>query len=140
MKKSPLVPCTACQRHVRAGESSCPFCGESGPRVAPPLRMPKGRLSSLLVMTFHAAAVTAVTGCGGQVDQPAPPTSTGGAAGHAGATGSGGSVSTGGRGIDDMGGSGGTDVAGAGGTIELGTGGDFSQGGAVPIYRATPQG
>lgn len=25
----PLVPCSACRRHVRAGESSCPFCRAS---------------------------------------------------------------------------------------------------------------
>lgn len=136
MTKRPLLPCSACERHVRAGESTCPFCGGPGPGAAAALRTPKGRLSSLLVMTFHAAAVTAVGGCGGEVSEPAPPTSTGGAAGHAGASGSGGA---GGRGVDDTS-SGGRPDMGTGGTIDLGSGGDFSTGGAVSIYRATPKG
>lgn len=140
MTKRPLLPCAACERHVRAGASTCPFCGAPGPGAAPPLRGPKGRLSSLLVMTFHAAAVTAVSGCGGEVTEPAPPTSTGGASGHAGAPGSGGVQATGGHGVDDPGSSGGRPDMGTGGTIDLGTGGDVNAGGAVSIYRATPKG
>lgn len=138
MTKPPLVPCTLCERHVRAGEANCPFCGEPGPSAAPPLRAPHGRLTSLMVMTFQAAAVSAaVTGCGGNVSEPDPSEATGGAAGQAGASGGGGSQGSGGSGDQ---GSGGRPSPGAGGRIDLGTGGDFSRGGAVPIYRATPRG
>jgi hypothetical protein len=143
MSQFPLVPCVGCQRHVRVGEAQCPFCGEKGPRVARPLRVPKGRLSSLLVMTFQAAAVTAVAGCGAEVSEPGPPTSTGGASGHAGESGSGGSVSAGGGGSDDTSTGGRPGMGGEGGAFEFGTGGDSSQGrggGPVPIYRATPRG
>jgi hypothetical protein len=158
MTKPPLVACAACERHVRAGEPRCPFCGAVGSiAAAPPLRVPKGRLSSLLVMTFHAAAAAATTvGCGGETSDPVPPNS-GGTAGHAGtggrgvvgtggeetgdgnATGSGGfSTGSGGRSP----GSGGSANPGTGGLTEVGTGGDPWQGrgGAVPIYRATPRG
>lgn len=165
MTKRPLVPCTACERHVRAGEARCPFCGASGSIAAPPvLKAPKGRLSSLLIMTFHAAAATATIGCGGETSDPVPPNSSGGTAGRAGTggrgvlgtggeepgmgnvTGSGG-FETGSGGFDTglgarANGSGGSGNTGSGGVIDVGTGGDLSQGrgGAVPIYRATPRG
>ena len=147
MTQRPLVPCTACERHVRAGELSCPFCGSEGSIPAPPvLRVPKGRLSSLLIMTFQAAAATTL-GCGGETSDPGP--SSGGAAGKPG-TGGRAIVGTGG---EEMG-SGGFDTGtggkskgtggreGTGGLIYVGSGGDVSQGrgGSIPIYRATPKG
>jgi hypothetical protein len=164
MTKRPLVPCTACERHVRAGESRCPFCGALGSvQAAPLLKTPKGRLSSLLVMTFQAATATAAIGCGGETADPVPP-NTGGTAGRAGSggsgvigtggeqagtgdvTGSGANTGTGGFDTGTGGkatGSGGSDNQGTGGVIDFGTGGDPWQGGrggAVPIYRATPRG
>ena len=156
MTKRPLVPCIACERHVRAGECRCPFCGALGSvGAAPFLKIPKGRLSSLLVMTFQAATATAAIGCGGETADPVPPNS-GGTAGRAGSggsgvigtgdvTGSGANTGTGGFGAGSGGkatGSGGSANTGSGGVIDVGTGGDPWQGrgGAVPIYRATPRG
>lgn len=160
MTKRPLVPCTACERHVRAGESRCPFCGALGSvGPAPLLKAPKGRLSSLLVMTFQAATATAAIGCGGETADPVPP-NTGGTAGRGGSGGSG-VISTGGdqTGTGDVSGSGansgtGGFDTGTGGTtsgnggddgtggLVIGNGGEPFQGrgGAVPIYRATPRG
>jgi hypothetical protein len=148
MNQQPLVPCTACQRHVRADESRCPFCGATGAKPAPlRAKLPAGRLSSLLVMTFHAAATTAVIGCGGETSTPDP--SSGGAAGHAGSASRAGSVgtgdTTGSGGFDFNEGRGGTGTGGrtaeTGGTNLFETGGNTtSQGGAVPIYRASPKG
>ena len=158
----PLVPCTACERHVRAGESRCPFCGALGSvGAAPLLRAPKGRLSSLLIMTFQAATATAAIGCGGETSDPLPP-NTGGTAGRGGsggsgvigtgeqtgtgdASGSGASTGTGGFDTGTGGkatGSGGTNDGTGGLVIDVGSGGDPWQGrgGAVPSYRATPRG
>src|SRR5262245_41215569 len=158
MTQRPLVPCTECERHVRAGESRCPFCGAAGSiGAAPLLKAPKGRLSSLLIMTFQAATATAAIGCGGETSEPLPPNSSGGTAGRAGSGGSK-AIGTGGEhtgtgGYDGAGGfdtgsggkqpgSGGTVNPGTGGVIDFGSGGDPWQGrgGAVPIYRATPRG
>src|SRR5262245_36197024 len=124
MTYRPLVPCTACERHVRAGELSCPFCGKEGSIPAPAvLRVPKGRLSSLLIMTFQAAAATTL-GCGGETSDPGP--STGGAAGKAGT----GGKETFGTGGEDTG-SGGFGT-GAGGRA-MGTGGREGAGGFIVV-------
>jgi len=75
-----LVPCPACARHVRANESSCPFCataiGAVPERVLSPA--PSDRLLARVAVTFAAAAATALTACGKEpTDKPVPaPTNT----------------------------------------------------------------
>jgi hypothetical protein len=55
-----LVPCPSCSRHVRAAESSCPFCASTlpvqvvGPRAAAPKRV--GRLALLGAGAFAVGA------------------------------------------------------------------------------------
>jgi hypothetical protein len=55
-----LVPCSSCSRHVRASESSCPFCASTlpvqvvGPRAAAPKRV--GRLALLGAGAFAVGA------------------------------------------------------------------------------------
>jgi hypothetical protein len=57
-----LVPCPSCSRHVRASESSCPFCASTLParvvgqphRSAPPTRV--GRLALLGAGAFAVGA------------------------------------------------------------------------------------
>lgn len=60
---SRLVLCTACERHVRRSESTCPFCG--GGVVAPPAALPRGpalKRAALLVSGI-AAASASLAGC-----------------------------------------------------------------------------
>lgn len=70
-----LVPCTECARHVRASESTCPFCGAEIAAVAPRelSPMPADRLLARAAITFAAAAATAVTACGKTDVPPQPP-------------------------------------------------------------------
>lgn len=59
-----LLVCTGCQRHVRAREALCPFCGEMLPmslRRRRPI-LPKTRLGRAATLAFGAALAT--TGCG----------------------------------------------------------------------------
>lgn len=53
-------PCTACRRHVRAGDETCPFCGAAAPAprvaVSPTSRLTRGALF---------AFATTVAACGG---------------------------------------------------------------------------
>lgn len=64
---SVLVPCTSCSRHVRAAESTCPFCGHDLPANlasrAVPSPSPTRRLDRLATFTF-AVGLT-VAACGG---------------------------------------------------------------------------
>lgn len=58
-----LVPCTACARHVRTSDASCPFCG--APVSAAPAAKPEPGIERALTraaITFAAAA--AVSACG----------------------------------------------------------------------------
>lgn len=141
MTQRSLVPCATCQRHIRAGEATCPFCGAEGPTETVASRAPKGRVTRLMLMTFRAGAVSAAvtTACGGDVEGPGPPTSTGGTTGRGGSgavQGSGSDTSAGGA-I----GTGGQSAGGTGGATDpAATGGDMSYGGATPIYSATPAG
>jgi len=65
-----LHPCPSCARHLRAGESACPFCEAPlpagfGASTSPaPAGRPRGRVSSRAALLFFAA--TAATACGGQ--------------------------------------------------------------------------
>jgi hypothetical protein len=85
---SDLHPCTACRRHVRIDERTCPFCAAALSPGAPPA-LPVGRLTRAAV--FTAGAALAGAACGGKtapaqdpidntaaaidagVDEPQPP-------------------------------------------------------------------
>ncbi len=59
-----LIACTGCRRHVRASESTCPFCGA---RVdGAPRSVPLGRRSRAAI--FASAATLAA--CGGKKQEP----------------------------------------------------------------------
>jgi hypothetical protein len=58
-----FVACEVCARHVREGDSACPFCGASAPVVAPP-RAIRGRLSRAAMHAAGAAgAVITLSDC-----------------------------------------------------------------------------
>lgn len=64
-----FVGCTACGRHVRAGDPRCPFCGVSTPE-ARPLRTITERLTRAAMHAAGAAgAVVAIGDCGGETHQ-----------------------------------------------------------------------
>jgi len=65
-----LLPCPACDRHVRIIESFCPFCGATLPlsyQGVGAARVPTRRLGRAAIVAFGAAALI---GCGGD-DAPA---------------------------------------------------------------------
>jgi len=78
---SALVPCNACHRHVRASETSCPFC-RAALVIDPSARPgdPTTRLGRAAIFAFRASAALALStasacgGGGGQV-YGGPPTS-----------------------------------------------------------------
>jgi hypothetical protein len=83
---SRLVPCSACDRHVRLSEEECPFCGAAmGVDGIPQIvARPKHRLGRAALFAFGAAAagVVAIGGCGdddGSIVSPygAPPADSG---------------------------------------------------------------
>lgn len=124
-----LIPCRACQRHVRSSELSCPFCGvalsdEQRASAAPVL--PRRRLGRAALFTFGATLLG-----GAACDSDAP----GGkdAATDASNVDGGGS---GGKGGNATGGSG-TGGQGGGSGGQSGTGGAGS-GGIAPPYGITP--
>jgi hypothetical protein len=55
-----LVPCSACSRHIRASEASCPFCGGT-----PPAQRPARQTADTRGLSRAAALalVTALAGC-----------------------------------------------------------------------------
>lgn len=57
-----LMPCPACQRHVRADETECPFCARS----LAPVRRAAGAALGL-------AAAAALAGCPETAPSPPPP-------------------------------------------------------------------
>ncbi len=100
-----LAPCTECNRHARATEGSCPFCG-AALNTAEHVPMPNRRMSRAAIVAFGAslAAGFVATGCGSDDDDAGSGGSagtggsaTGGAAGSGGATGGQGGA-TGGQG------------------------------------------
>lgn len=139
---SRLVPCVACNRHVRTSAEACPFClvpRALAAREEEPLPLLPARMGSLAVMTFRAAALgVALNACGGEAEKPKPTgqggsTAQGGSSANAGAppdTSSGGANATGGGTSEGTGG-----VTGISGAPNNNTGG-----GPTPIYRATPRG
>jgi len=59
---SRFAPCPECARHVKEGDSACPFCGAGVSFVSVPApRTAAGRLSRSAL--FAASAVLATTGC-----------------------------------------------------------------------------
>lgn len=69
-----LLPCPACERHVRVTESLCPFCGDALPlayQSAGAANLPTKRLGRAAKFAFGAAVAgaMAVSGCG---DDSAP--------------------------------------------------------------------
>lgn len=77
-----LRPCSGCGRHVRASETSCPFCATTLEAVADAPARAVGRVGRAALFAFGAAAaVTSVGACdGGTTPAPdaAPMVDTGG--------------------------------------------------------------
>ncbi len=68
---SPLVPCEACSRHVRAVETACPFCDAPRTTSHGPIAPPFGRPLSRAAIVFATAAAT--TACGKTTTDVRPP-------------------------------------------------------------------
>ncbi len=79
---SHLAPCHGCDRHVRADEVACPFCGE-GVRPSAPPALPTRRLSRAARLVF-GATVAASLGLGGCTDSHGPGDDAGAAPADAG--------------------------------------------------------
>ena len=61
-----LEPCSGCSRHVRVGESTCPFCGQAlALESLPPRAVPSKRLGRAATFAFGASVVgaTALVAC-----------------------------------------------------------------------------
>lgn len=134
---TPLVPCPECARHVRASETSCPFCRASleASRVSDPL-LPTERLGRASLLGFQglvraglvAATSSALLACsdveGGAA--PVPPyglPAVGGTTSSGGVGGAGGSTDNGGAAGESFAGESG--AAGEGGAAgEAGAGGE----------------
>src|ERR1700733_12567178 len=129
---SHLIPCLSCQRHVRASDERCPFCGVallSEQRASAPPRLPGRRLGRAALFTFGATlfgaaacssgssgtdagkdtAADSATGTGGSTGSGGSSGGSGGGSGSGG-SGSGGQVGSGGSGGPD----GGNDAKGRG--------------------------
>ncbi len=61
---SHLSPCDSCDRHVRCGDDTCPFCGASI-TARRPVEQPPGRLGRAALFAFGTAVAATVTlsGC-----------------------------------------------------------------------------
>jgi hypothetical protein len=72
-----LHPCPSCARHIRAGETACPFCDAALPETfgASAPAQSRGRPMSRAALLFAVAAVAA--GCGGSTDSSVGPTDGG---------------------------------------------------------------
>jgi hypothetical protein len=87
-----LVPCPSCTRHVRIGESSCPFCSAAvpsdlRPRIA--LSSPGARLSRAAIFALGTSAATLA--CGGIEGVPTGSSGSSGSSSSSGSSGHGGS-------------------------------------------------
>lgn len=61
-----LSPCSACARHVRASERTCPFCRAPLPERTVGPAVAAGRLSRAALFAFGTTALAgAIVGCGG---------------------------------------------------------------------------
>lgn len=125
---SHLLPCPACNRHIDAAETACPFCAAPVTEVfgaPPPRAMPPRRLGRAALMAAGAALM------GAAACSAAPPTPVPLYGGPFPDAGSGGSPATGGSGGGSGGAGGGT--AGAGGGAARDAGEDRS---VVALYGA----
>jgi hypothetical protein len=70
---SRFAPCPACARHVKEGDSACPFCGAGVSFVSAPVApTAAGRLSrSALFAASAVSAALAATGCSSSSVSPA---------------------------------------------------------------------
>lgn len=138
---SDLVPCPACDRHVRKHESACPFCSvELSLQHLPPAALPRSRLGRAATFAFGATlAGAALVACGGESEQG----KKGGGGGSAGGSATGGNATGGSNAAagNAMGGN----VAQPYGVPPLGGSGQVppygtppSEGGGTPIYGAAP--
>jgi len=69
----PLVPCVACNRHVFADASTCPFCGgRPGAREVPgaPAASPGRQRLGRAALLAAGAALVGATACGSSVAPP----------------------------------------------------------------------
>lgn len=100
---STLTPCPSCNRHVRVGDASCPFCGSAVPVAAAAVSapVPRGRLGRAALF----AAGAALMGIGACTDSKCAHLTcsagmagmnAGGTGGTGGTTGAGGTTGTGG--------------------------------------------
>ena len=117
---SHLVPCPLCERHVRATEAACPFCGATADFAKiPVVGMPKARLGRAAMFAFGAtvAATLSTAACGSDDD-----------GGSGGTAGTGGAATGGSSGKGGSGGSGGSATGGTAGSSSGGTAGTASGG------------
>ncbi len=68
-----LMPCTSCQRHLRADAEECPFCGAEVVPVAVPGR-PLERLGRAAMFAFGATVLA--SGCGESITRDGGPDGT----------------------------------------------------------------
>ncbi|HEX2874132.1 MAG TPA: hypothetical protein VHP33_22915 [Polyangiaceae bacterium] len=159
---SELVPCPACDRHVRKHESLCPFCSaELSLAHLPPPAVPRTRLGRAATFAFGATlAGAALVACGGESEQGKK--GSGGAnAGGSGGSSAGSNTTAGSAmggniaqpygvppiggniaqpyGVPPIGGGGFGNESGSGGQSQAGSGGQNQAGtGQVPPYGAPP--
>jgi hypothetical protein len=62
---SPLVPCRACDRHVRSTEPACPFCGAAIENVVVARARPRANTSRAAILAFSSSVLLACGGEGG---------------------------------------------------------------------------
>jgi hypothetical protein len=118
-----LLPCPACQRHVRVRETSCPFCGAGlALSDSPPPVLPRARLGRAALFAF-GATIAGAAACGGETtSSTSEPNATSGASG---------STSSGAGGTTGAGGSGGASGASTDSAVP-------DVGGGVVLYGAPP--
>src|SRR5262249_46659282 len=124
-----LIPCPSCRRHVRAGDSSCPFCTSALPADHASRAVPSAttRLGRSALFAFAVS----VSACGGSTEGEPTTTDTGTSKTDTGTsktdTGSASDTS-----VDDTGGP----VAAYGAPADTGTMDD--DGGPAPLYGLPP--
>lgn len=70
MAESLLLVCPSCERHVRAVDASCPFCGlelSEALRATLALRPPRARLSRAALYALSMGTLALGPACGGSV-------------------------------------------------------------------------